>query len=279
MKVQGVILDWAGTVVDYGCFAPVAAFKEVFASRELEVTNEEVRKPMGMLKKDHLRTMLQMPRIEQMWVDKYDRKPEETDVDELYEVFEPSLFAILHNYVAPIPGSLEMIARLRDQGIKIGSSTGYTREMMDVVEPKARELGYAPDYVVTPNEVPGGRPYPWMIYRNTMELGVYPLAAVVKCGDTIVDIGEGVNAGVWTVGVLKGSNELGLTEEEVTALEATEEGRTQLQQQLEAIRTSFLREGADYVIESIGELDQVVTAINERLARGEQPILQKQGEV
>lgn len=62
-KIKVIIFDWAGTTVDYGCFAPVRAFMEVFKEYGIEPTMEEVREPMGMLKIDHIRTMLNMPRI------------------------------------------------------------------------------------------------------------------------------------------------------------------------------------------------------------------------
>lgn len=67
---KAVIFDWAGTTVDYGCFAPVQAFVEVFCHFGIEPTMEEVRKPMGMLKRDHIRTMLQMKRIFGLWKEK-----------------------------------------------------------------------------------------------------------------------------------------------------------------------------------------------------------------
>ena len=62
-QFECVIFDWAGTTVDYGCFAPVQAFVEVFKHYGIEPTMEEVREPMGMLKIDHIRTMLNNVKI------------------------------------------------------------------------------------------------------------------------------------------------------------------------------------------------------------------------
>ena len=61
--VEAVIFDWAGTTVDFGCFAPVQAFIETFKAAGVEPTMEETRAPMGMLKIDHICTMLKMDRI------------------------------------------------------------------------------------------------------------------------------------------------------------------------------------------------------------------------
>ncbi|MCS7460962.1 phosphonoacetaldehyde hydrolase [Paenibacillus doosanensis] len=264
--IQAVILDWAGTMVDYGCFAPVAAFMKVFEERGIGVTQEEVRKPMGMLKKDHLRAICEMDRVAVLWQAQYGRTPNEADVDSLYGDFEPMLFSILHRYAEPIPGAVDMAERLRKQGIRIGTTTGYTREMMNVVAPEAAKRGYEPDGIVCPDEAAGGRPLPWMLYQNAIRLGVYPMKHLVKCGDTISDMMEGANAGVWTVGVLKGGSELGMTEQEVEACDPEE-----LSRRLDQIESGFRAAGAHYVIETIGELDRVVAQINERLAKGERP--------
>ena len=56
-KIEAVIFDWAGTTVDYGCFAPVQAFITAFEEYGITPTFDEVREPMGMLKRDHIRTM------------------------------------------------------------------------------------------------------------------------------------------------------------------------------------------------------------------------------
>ena len=78
-KIKAVIFDWAGTTVDFGCFAPVAAFMESFKKHDIEVTEEETRKPMGMLKIDHIRTMLKMSRIAALWQEKYGREANDED--------------------------------------------------------------------------------------------------------------------------------------------------------------------------------------------------------
>lgn len=141
-KYKAVIFDWAGTTVDYGCFAPVQAFVEVFKHFGIEPTIKEVREPMGMLKKDHIRTMLQMERISSLWEIKYRRKWTEEDVEDLYEIFEEKLLSILDQFAEVKPYVLETVKELRKRGIKIGSTTGYTDKMMEIVVPKAKENGF-----------------------------------------------------------------------------------------------------------------------------------------
>lgn len=264
--IKAVVLDWAGTMVDYGCFAPLAVFLQVFKNRGIELTAEEARVPMGMLKRDHIQALCRMERVASLWQEKYGRTPDERDIDELYANFEPMLLETLHEYATPVPGAVELAERLRESGIKIGSTTGYTKEMMEVVAVAAKEQGYAPDVLVTPSEMPAGRPYPWMCYQNAILLDVYPMSHMVKVGDTTSDMKEGRNAGMWTVGVIKGGSELGLSHEEVQSMpkEILEEKSMLAAQRLRAA-------GAHFVIEEIGRLDEVLATINEHLTRGEQP--------
>lgn len=266
MKIQGVILDWAGTAIDYGCFAPLAAFIEAYANKGITVTAEEARKPMGMLKRDHIQAIGEMDSVSSQWIAKYGKPITDADLDEMYTDFERQLFSVLRKYAVPIPGAIELVARLRSQGIKIGSTTGYTTEMMMVVADEAKQNGYSPDCLVTPDEMPAGRPYPWMCYENAIRLNLYPMKTVIKVGDTISDVLEGVNAGAWSVGILKGSNELGMTEEEVQSTEPAV-----LEAKLAEIKERYLQAGAHYVIDSIGELDSIIDDMNARLAKGERP--------
>ena len=218
-KIEAVIFDWAGTTVDYGCFAPVQVFTDVFKNAGVEPTIDEVREPMGMLKWAHIRTMLEMPRIKAAWKELYGREPQDADADKMYESYEPSLLKILDQYSDPKPYVLETVQALRDKGIRIGSTTGYTDVMMGIVVPRAKELGYEPDCWFSPDSTGGmGRPYPYMIFRNMEELKVSAVDRVIKAGDTISDIKEGKNAGVFTIGILEGSSLLGLSREEYESL-------------------------------------------------------------
>ncbi len=259
-KIECVIMDWAGTAIDYGCFAPVSAFIKSFETIGIRITADEARRPMGLNKRDHIRALFEMERIGNAFFEKYGRKYTEKDIDGRYSEFQRLLFATLKEYTTPISDVIETIDILRKRGIKIGSTTGYTSEMMDVVIPAAAEKGYQPDHCVTADNLPGGRPYPYMIYKNMCDLAVSSRFFVLKYGDTISDIKEGLNAGVWTVGVVLGSNELGLTEEEVKTLPEGE-----LKQRMNDVRMRMYAAGAHYVIDSIKELPALIESINKRM--------------
>lgn len=267
LRIKGIVFDWAGTTVDFGCFAPVNAFLEVFNEAGIEVTIEEARHPMGMLKKDHIRSMLSMPRIFDLWRIKYGRAYCEQDVECLYNQFEPMLLASLNKYVNPIEGVTEIVGQLRSNGLKIGSTTGYTSKMMIIVTEGARELGYEPDFLVTPDDTGNsGRPYPFMLYRNMEAMKVMTPIEVVKVGDTISDIQEGVNAGAWSVGVAVGSSTMGLSKEEYHML-----SKEQRHQYIKNAEQVYKEAGAHFVIETVSDLPQLIEKINGLLDEGKRP--------
>lgn len=265
--IQAVVLDWAGTAVDYGCVGPAAVFVDVFADRGVAVSINDARRFMGLAKIDHIRQMCNLPSVSSAWKDTHGKFPGEDDVLALYDRTAELMVNTIHSHSDLIPGLLEAIATMRDSGIKIGTSTGYVKEMMEVLVPLARKKGYTPDAIVCSSDVPAGRPYPWMCYRNAILLETYPMEAMIKIGDTRTDIEEGLNAGMWTVGITKTGNELGLTEAEVAALDS----RT-LSRKLSSIESRFREAGAHYVIEQIGDVIPVVQDINERLANRETPL-------
>ena len=247
MKFDGIIFDWAGTTVDYGCFAPVQAFVEAFEENGITPTLEEVRKPMGMLKIDHVRTMLSMERISALWREVHQRDWNEEDVVRVYKRSEAKILEIVENFAEPKPYVTETVAKLREMGLKIGSTTGYTDEMMTVVTERAKEQGYEPGCWFSPDAVGGkGRPYPYMIFRNMEALGLKEVSRVMKVGDTVADILEGKNAGLVSVGILEGSSVLGLTEQEYKDLSPEE--RKEREEKAEEV---YRQAGADYVIRDI----------------------------
>lgn len=249
-RIEAVIFDWAGTTVDFGCMAPVQAFMEAFKAEGIVPTMDEIRKPMGMLKRDHVKTMMEMDRIRGLWRELHGADWTEADVDRVYEKSEKGIIDIVENFAAPKPYVLETVQELRNRGIKIGSTTGYTDAMMEIVVPKAKSLGYEADAWFSPDSVEGcGRPMPYMIYKNMQALRITSAAAAIKVGDTVADIKEGKNAGMISVGIVEGSSVMGLSEEEFNALD--KDTYRALYAKTEEV---FLRAGADYVLPNMKAL-------------------------
>ncbi len=263
-NIKAVILDWAGTAVDYGSFAPTAVFMRLFANRGVKITPEDARSGMGLMKKDHLRTILARPAVIEAWKSVYGAAANEAEIDDLFENFIPLQLNVLKDYAEPIPGLQSTVKELRQRDIKIGSTTGYIRSMMNILAPESAKRGYQPDCIVCPDEVPAGRPYPWMCYQNAMQLGVYPMASMVKVGDTLIDIEEGLNAGMWTVGLSLTGNLGGLNEAEIEALSSEE--RNEVRKRAES---QLYQAGAHAVIDGIWDLPVALDKIQAKITQPE----------
>ena len=264
--IPAVFLDWAGTVVDHGSIAPVDALKKIFRQFGLAAPQPLIRKYMGLAKKDHIRKMLEEPEMKNQWTALNHASPQERDVEAMYANFEPQMMETLAGYATVITGVVETVAAMRARGMKIAGTTGYTRPMLDSLESLAARQGYRTDRSLSPEEAGGGRPFPWMCYRLAMQLHIYPLANCVKIGDTESDIAEGRNAGMWTIGVTRSGNTVGLSEVEWRNLDATK------QKKLLACAEQELRSaGAHYTAETVAHTLPLLDEIEGRIAAGERP--------
>jgi phosphonoacetaldehyde hydrolase len=259
-RLKAVILDWAGTTVDYGSLAPVRTLQRIFASSGIALAGSETRHDMGLPKKDHIRAILSTTKVQCEWMRLHGNAPSESDVDKLYQEFIPLQHSCLLEYSAVIPGVLEAMEQFRKRGLKVGTTTGYTREMLDFLVETSAKNGYMPDYSVAPGDVGAGRPHPFMIYENAIRLQVYPLVAIAKIGDTPADIQEGLNAGAWSIGVAATGNMVGLSQTDFEAL-----SELQRQAHLVCARAELERAGAHYVVDTLADISGVLDDIEARL--------------
>lgn len=266
MAIKAIILDWAGTTMDYGCMAPAVVFGAVFKKYGVEISVEEARQPMGAHKKVHIRALTQIPSVNERWRSVHGSAPTEEDVERMFTDFVPMQIACLADYSDLIPGCLEAIADFRARGLKIGSTTGYTPEMMDLLRSEAKARGYEPDATVSAGDVPEGRPAPWMCLENARLLGVWPMSAIVKVDDTVPGIAEGINAGMWGIGLARSGNEIGLPLAEVDALPEAEYA-----ERIEGARSRMRAAAAHYVVDDITGVAACLDDIERRLAAGETP--------
>jgi phosphonoacetaldehyde hydrolase len=265
-RLEAVIFDWAGTTVDHGSLAPLRAITELFTRYDIAVTDDDARRDMGIYKKDHIRRILQLPHVQSQWSSLHGAAPSETDVDRLFTQFIPLQMEALVAHSAVIAGVAETVERLRTRGLRIGSTTGYTRPMLDVLLASAAKEGYHPEISLCPDDAGGGRPQPWMCLRIALEMRLSATAAAVKVGDTVSDMEEALNAGMWAVGVTGTGNETGLGAAELHALPAHE--RKLL---LEKAGDMLKRGGAHFVVSSVAAIEPVLERIESRLASGKRP--------
>lgn len=267
-RIHAVILDWAGTTVDFGSFAPTQIFVEAFRRAfDVEITLEEARVPMGLGKWQHIEALGKLPAVDARWQAKFGRAMTAADIDAIYATFMPLQIAKVVDFSAPIAGVIDTIAALRADGIKIGSCSGYPRAVMEKLVPAAASHGYSPDcWVATDDLAAGGRPGPWMALQNVIALGIDSVSHCVKVDDAAPGIEEGINAGMWSVGLAVSGNEFGATWEAYQVMSVDE-----IAARRERAAAKLYAAGAHYVVDSLAELPGVIADINTRLAKGERP--------
>lgn len=257
-RFKAVVFDWAGTMIDFGSFAPMGVFVEAFKQFGLETTIAEARAPMGAPKRAHIKAMLMAPRMTAQWQEMHGAAPTEADIDRIYAVFMPMNEQVVADYATLVPGAAEMVKDLRARGLKIGSTTGYTRSIMARVFPLAAAQGYAPDNCVCADDLPEGRPGPLQMYQTFIDLAVYPPEAVIKVDDTEPGIAEGVAAGCVTVGVALSGNHVGLTPAELAALSEGEVAAL-----CDCAAAALRAAGADHVIDTVADLPALIDTLEQ----------------
>jgi phosphonoacetaldehyde hydrolase len=264
--LKAIVFDWAGTTIDHGSRAPAAVFQRIFQDKGIEVSVAQAREPMGMAKREHIAAIASMPMVAKAWRSAFDRDFSEQDIDALYAEFLPLQKSILNEYSEMIDGAADAVNRCRSLGLKIGSSTGYTRELMEVVSAAAKQQGYEPDIVLCAEDAPRGRPAPYLLWEAAKRLDVYPMYNVVKVDDTPVGVEAGRNAGCWTIGVTRTGNCVGLSKLELEQITAPE-----LRQLCDQAAVKLTASGAQFIVESIVEVPALLLQIEARIASGQRP--------
>jgi phosphonoacetaldehyde hydrolase len=265
--LKAVVFDWAGTTVDHGCRAPAIVFQEIFRRSGIEITPAQAREPMGMAKREHIATIAAMPEVASRWEAKYGHPCRDEDIDAMYEQFLPLQKQTLSEHCELIAGVAHAVADCRRRGLKIGSTTGYTHDLMDVVAPLAREQGYAPDCILCSEDAPRGRPAPYLLFEAAKQLDLYPMWSIVKVDDTDVGIQAGRNAGCWTVGITRTGNYVGLSERELA-----ERPSAEIDELCQRAEQRLIQAGAHFILETAAEITTVLDEIEQRMQRGERPI-------
>ena len=265
-SIRLVVFDMAGTIIDHGSVAPVVALVAAFRELGLELSVEDARGPMGLHKLDHIAAVLRMPAVISQWKTTFGNEPTAADAKAIYERFLPVQAVEAQARTDLVPGALSCLAALREKKIRSGTTTGYPRSIGDPIADAVAARGWSADHSLFPDDVAAGRPAPWMIFRLMELTGIYPGAAVVKIGDTVPDIEEGRNAGVWTIGITDTGSEVGLTLAEWQAISPQE--RTS---RAAAARDKLLHAGAHAVVGSVAELPALIAELEARLGRGDRP--------
>ena len=267
-QLEAVIFDWAGTMVDFGSFAPTQIFVDAFSQAYgFAISLEEARRPMGLGKWQHIEALGQDPDVGPRWQSQFGRPMSQDDVRHIYETFIPLQVERVGAHSELIPGALSVVQELRQRGLKIGSTTGYPRTVMQRLMALAAKSGYTPDCTVCADDLAAGaRPGPWMALACVQDLHIGAVSHCVKVDDTVPGIAEGLNAGMWTVGLALSGSPAGWTKADYE--NADEDTRRAVR---ERVTPLFKKAGAHFVIDTVADLPDVLLSIEQLLALGKRP--------
>ncbi len=265
-NLKAVVFDWAGTVVDFGSFAPMGAFVQLFSQEGIDIRIDEARIPMGLPKWRHIQALGKLPRIDSQWQAKHGYAMRDEDVDRLHDIYTPMNAAAIPMHADLIPGVALLMKDLKASGLKIGSTTGYTRLIMAQLAPLAAAQGFSPETCVCADDLPVSRPTPFGMYQAMMNLNVWPAHAVVKIDDTAPGLLEGQHAGCWTVAVIASGNHNGQTWDQWKALSHEEKGSRR-----DLVRSALQAAQPDYWVDTVADLPAILSEIEARLQDGDRP--------
>ena len=200
MNIELVVFDMAGTtIVDNGEIA--AAFQTALKHFGYDVPTDAINMVMGYKKTKAIKMMLNL----------YGPSTSITEelIEEIHAVFlnEMARHYCDVNEIEILPYAEEIFLFLKLKGIKVALDTGFTKQIADII---INKLGWLKnniiDCMVCSDEVPKGRPYPFMIEKIMQQVGVIDSQKVIKVGDTEVDVNEGLNANCfYSIGITTGA--------------------------------------------------------------------------
>lgn len=113
--------------------------------------------------------------------------------------------SVARGEIVALPGAADTLSRLRDVGVRICLTTGFSAGTRDLVL-ESLDWGTAVDLALCPADAGRGRPWPDMVWLAMLRLGAGSVAEVLVAGDTPSDVRSGLAAGAGAVlGVLSGA--------------------------------------------------------------------------
>lgn len=220
--IQLVVFDMAGTTVRDNDEV-LLCFAEACKSEGLTANNQRLNALMGVSK-------LEVFKI--LWREQLGDESSQNTIEEKaahsFLTFKEILESYYHNAeIEPTQGALEVFHWLKQRDIKIALNTGFYRAVTDIILNKLGWLagldteykggvGTTIDYSVSSEDVPMGRPEPYMIQKAMAVFGITDPSLVIKIGDTPVDLLEGKKAGcAASLAVINGTH----SKEELEVLE------------------------------------------------------------
>lgn len=271
---QGVFIELEGCLLDETCSTTAAAVKQLFKEKGVDISEEEAASGNGSLagadattKKSHLRHVL-FSTCADKWKAATGAEPTEWDLEALFKEFARCVRDCAHKCKA-VTGAVDCVSMLQGKGIKVGITSDFNAEGMEPWMRIAHANGIEVDAAMSCADVanPGGRdgpfvcvpPEPWRCYALAARLNIFPTDTCVRVSHTTYGVEEGLNAGMWTVGLKTGP-----------PVPFSGPGETEPQKN-RRVEDGFYSLGCHYVIDGVWDLPRVMDDIEARMARGDKP--------
>tara|TARA_B100001123_G_C15218919_1_gene990412 strand:- start:158 stop:1003 length:846 start_codon:yes stop_codon:yes gene_type:complete len=275
--IRACIFDLGGTIVDKYSLTPFLSLKGAFALKNINVFQDLLQKDMGLKKIDHIDKILKDKKIIHQWEYRYGKVPDENDKYEIYDNFHTCQLLNQSKDMEVIPQTYKCLQKLKNNNIKIGITTGFSKPIMnDVIRLFDLEKYIDSNVSSTCFDDPG-RPHPFMIYKNMEYLNIDDPKHIIKIDDTCVGIQEGKNAGCWTVGVARWSVNMEVTSidelnnmNQLTYNEDNRYGNYRiLRDKIDKSKDILRSENPDFVIQTLEGLPDVIKMINNKMKNNE----------
>tara|TARA_B100000902_G_scaffold264250_1_gene250394 strand:+ start:334 stop:1131 length:798 start_codon:yes stop_codon:yes gene_type:complete len=256
MKIKACIFDLGGTIVDRYSITPLKSLIETFKRHNINISNNLIFKDMGIDKKIHIENILDDTFIYQKWFKQYKRNPEYDDVLKLHQIFKNIQVKKSHK-IDIIPETYNAFEYLKKNNIKIGCTTGFDKNNADIIGRVLNDNLCKLDNIVSSTCVEKSRPYPNMIHKNMIDLGIVDPRTMIKIDDTNIGIKEGKNAGLWTVGIARWSTYMNVLPENYNNM-----NDIVIRERLEKSKEKLKQSKPDFIIETLDELPNIIETIN-----------------
>ncbi|MCB9638670.1 MAG: phosphonoacetaldehyde hydrolase [Myxococcales bacterium] len=267
--VKAVVLDLEGTSIDHGGLGLAKALIELFQRYQVSLPMDRAHTPHALLKEVHLQRLFQTPSIAEQWRKQHQSLPDGAKLQSLVDELQQIQLSHTTQTAQLLPGVASSVQKWQQAGILISAVSSETEVITQAHIQHAATQGFQPDCAISIDQIPSTQPTapaPWLIAQSAMLLEVYPWESIVSIGDTVDDIEAGLNAGVWTVGIVQTGREMGLTAQEFQAMPSE-----QRQDLIAEIKHRMYRSGAHFVVNTFDQCNIVLDEIQDRLAIGIRP--------
>lgn len=252
--MRACIFDLGGTIVDKYSLTPFLSLKKSFLKHKLDISDELIYKDMGKSKLDHIREIINDSEVKHQFLEFNDKEPRGNDILSIYDDFNEIQKEATYR-MNIIPETKGIIDYLKNKDILIGVTTGFNKEITNIIHDKLDSEGiYIDKYVSSTCLDKPGRPYPYMINHIMNEFNIINSYNVMKLDDTVIGLGEGRAAHCWTAGVSRWSSNMKVK----SMKECYNLSYSEIKERNKISRGILKEAGPHYIFDTLNDLPEII---------------------